>query len=41
VGELRNSDFVMNQVFWLGVHPGLNEAMLDYTAGSVKGFVRK
>ena len=30
VGELPNSDFVMNQVFWVGVYPGLSEAMLQY-----------
>ena len=30
VGELVNSDFVMNQVFWIGVYPGLTPAMLDY-----------
>ena len=30
VGELANSDFVMNQVFWIGVYPGLSRAMLDY-----------
>jgi len=30
VGELKNSDFVMNQVFWIGVYPGLSERMLEY-----------
>jgi len=30
IGDLNQSDFVMNQVFWLGVYPGLTTAMIDY-----------
>ena len=30
VGELRMSDRVMNQAFWIGVYPGLTPTMLDY-----------
>jgi len=30
VGEMKNSDFVMNQVFWTGVYPGLSGEMLAY-----------
>jgi CDP-4-dehydro-6-deoxyglucose reductase, E1 len=29
-GPLDNTDFVMNNVFWLGVFPGLSQPMLDY-----------
>ena len=25
-----NADFVMDNVFWVGVYPGLTEAHLDY-----------
>ena len=32
IGELRNTDFVMNNVFWVGVFPGLTPAMLDFIA---------
>ena len=40
VGDLRNSDFVMNNVFWVGVYPGLTPAMLDYTISTLRD-VRK
>lgn len=30
VGPLTNADFVMNQVFWIGVYPGLDQAMIQY-----------
>jgi CDP-6-deoxy-D-xylo-4-hexulose-3-dehydrase len=39
VGELTNTDFVMNRVFWIGVYPGLTTAMLDYMAKVVIEFV--
>jgi CDP-4-dehydro-6-deoxyglucose reductase, E1 len=30
-GPLVNTDFVMDNVFWIGVYPGITPAMLDYT----------
>jgi CDP-6-deoxy-D-xylo-4-hexulose-3-dehydrase len=36
VGELPNSDFVMDQVFWIGVYPGLSDAQLDYMVAVVR-----
>ena len=30
IGDLPNSDFVMNHVFWIGVYPGLDRAKIDY-----------
>jgi CDP-6-deoxy-D-xylo-4-hexulose-3-dehydrase len=30
VGELRGTDFVMNNVFWIGVYPGLSDANVDF-----------
>ena len=39
VGELPNSDFVMNQVFWIGVFPGLTTEMLDFIVQTATEFV--
>jgi CDP-4-dehydro-6-deoxyglucose reductase, E1 len=32
IGNLPNTDFVMNNVFWIGVFPGITQAMIDYVA---------
>jgi CDP-6-deoxy-D-xylo-4-hexulose-3-dehydrase len=39
VGHLLNTDFVMNNVFWVGVYPGLRQPMLDFVAATIKGFI--
>ncbi|HEY8913988.1 lipopolysaccharide biosynthesis protein RfbH [Lacisediminihabitans sp.] len=39
VGDLTNTDIVMNRTFWVGVYPGLTIPMLDYIADSVIEFV--
>lgn len=31
-GSLTNTDFVMNQSFWVGVYPGMTDAMIDHMA---------
>jgi CDP-4-dehydro-6-deoxyglucose reductase, E1 len=36
IGDLPNSDFVMNQAFWVGVYPGLSDVMIDYMAESFR-----
>ena len=38
VGKLPNTDFVMNNVFWIGVYPGLTRQMLDFVAKSITDF---
>ncbi len=40
VGDLRNTDVVMNDSFWIGVWPGLNEEMLTFIIDSLKKFIR-
>jgi CDP-6-deoxy-D-xylo-4-hexulose-3-dehydrase len=38
VGDLRNSDLVMNNLFWIGVYPGLTTEMLNYVIESFHVF---
>ena len=35
VGDLKNADYVMHNVFWIGVYPGLTDAMLQYMLESL------
>lgn len=39
VGKLHNTDFVMNNVFWVGVFPGLTAPMLNFVAATIVEFV--
>ena len=32
VGSLKNTDYVMNNSFWVGVYPGMTDEMIDYMA---------
>jgi len=41
IGVLKNSDFVMNQVFWIGTYPGLSEKMLEYIIDTFQKFERR
>ena len=34
-GGLETTDRIMNDTFWVGVYPGMNEDMLDYMAESI------
>lgn len=36
VGDLKNTDVVMNQTFWIGVWPGLSLKMLDYVIDTLQ-----
>src|SRR5580658_6184728 len=36
-GSLKNTDFIMNQVFWIGLYPGIGPEILDYMLESLRG----
>jgi CDP-4-dehydro-6-deoxyglucose reductase, E1 len=38
VGELKTTDTIMNNSFWVGIYPGLSESMLEYSADRMKTF---
>ncbi len=40
VCDLENTDIVMEHLFWIGVYPGLNIAMLNYVADTFDTFFR-
>ena len=41
IGGLENTDTIMNRSFWVGVYPGMNEAMLDFMAEKISGSLRR
>lgn len=38
-GDLRHTDKVMNDTFWIGVQPALTPEMLDYAASQIETFL--
>ena len=40
VADLPNSDRIMSDTFWVGLYPGINEAMLEYVVDSFWEFVK-
>lgn len=39
VGKLENTDFVMNNTFWIGVYPGMKPEMLQFMVDKIREFV--
>jgi CDP-4-dehydro-6-deoxyglucose reductase, E1 len=38
IGDLSQTDRIMNSVFWIGLYPGLTKAQLQYVAQTIMGF---
>ena len=41
VGDLKNTDKIMNDTFWLGVYPGINDEMIEYIRKKVERFMKR
>ena len=40
-GKLENTDFVMNNTFWIGLYPGLSFKHLEYVIDKLKDYFKK
>lgn len=40
VGDLANTEFIMNNTFWVGVYPGMTDEKVDYMAKIIKEAIR-
>lgn len=41
VGDLKNTDRIMNDTFWIGVYPGMTDEKLQYMIDCIKDFCNK
>jgi CDP-6-deoxy-D-xylo-4-hexulose-3-dehydrase len=39
--ELKNTNFILENTFWIGVYPGLNSDQLDFVSQKIKNFFSK
>jgi CDP-6-deoxy-D-xylo-4-hexulose-3-dehydrase len=40
IGTLENTDRIMKDTFWVGVYPGMTDAMIDYMAETIKSAIK-
>ena len=41
LGELENTDIIMNNTFWIGVYSGMTQSMIEYILKIMRSFVSK
>jgi CDP-6-deoxy-D-xylo-4-hexulose-3-dehydrase len=41
VGDLKNTDYIMNNTFFIGVYPGLGEPELNYVIDTIDKYLSK
>ena len=39
-GSLKNTDLVMNNLFWIGVYPGISKGMIEYIVDKFNKFIK-
>ena len=40
VGDLANTEFIMNNTFWVGLYPGMTDEKIDYMAKVIKDAIK-
>jgi CDP-6-deoxy-D-xylo-4-hexulose-3-dehydrase len=35
IGDLKNTNRIMNDTFWIGVYPGMTDEMIDYMVKTI------
>ena len=41
VGDLKNTDYIMNNTFFIGVYPGINDEQIKYIAEVFENFFKE
>jgi CDP-6-deoxy-D-xylo-4-hexulose-3-dehydrase len=41
VGDLKNTDYIMNNTLWIGVYPGMTDKKIKYMLDTIKDFLNK
>ncbi|BAF73084.1 lipopolysaccharide biosynthesis protein RfbH [Sulfurovum sp. NBC37-1] len=39
IGDLPNTDKIMNDSFWIGLYPGMGKEQIDYMIKTIRGFI--
>lgn len=41
IGDLQNTDYIMNNTFFIGVYPGIDDSQIDYIEGVFESFFKE
>lgn len=39
IGNLKNTDIIMKNTFWIGVWPGIGDEQIDYVVGKIGSYL--